>query len=125
MCLKTLNTIWVVFGTEQDVDCLLTPKTVSRGQQSLERVCEPRRWNATFAKTTTAKVHEETRLECLHEHKMKSLCQLGQCTNLHLSQQTDTFAVYGIHRTKIYVTAAVMVPLTIIPRPVIEKHQTF
>ena len=54
MCLKTLerqqfNTIWVVFGTEQDVDCLLTPKTVSRGQQSLERVCEPRRWNATFA----------------------------------------------------------------------------
>ena len=71
-------------------------------------------------RTTTAKVHEGTRLECLHEHKMKSLCQPGQCTNLHQSQQTDTFAVYGIHRTKIHVTAAVMVPLTIIPRPVIE-----
>ena len=48
-------------------------------------------------RTTTAKVHEGTRLECLHEHKMKSLCQPGQCTNLHQSQQTDTFAVYGIH----------------------------
>ena len=63
----------------------------------------------------------ETRLECLHEHKMKSLCQLGQCTNLHQPQQTDTFVVYGIHRTKIHVTAAVMVPLTITPRPVIEN----
>ena len=60
-------------------------------------------------------------MECLYEHKMKSLCQLGQCTNLHQPQQTDTFAVYGIHRTKIHVTAAVMVPLTITPRPVIEN----
>ena len=45
----SLDAGWIVFGTEQDVNCLLTPTTVSREQQSLERVCEPRRWNATFA----------------------------------------------------------------------------
>ena len=51
-------------------------------------------------RTTTAKVHEETRLECLHEHKMNNFCVNLVSVQIYISlnRRTTSRSMASIER---------------------------